>query len=144
MILYCRFFSLENLRVHRTTGCVIAASPVRKEIKAIFSITSRSVDRADNVKIYEGQPMFCKHVLFPMEELELQDYFYHEVRRESEERSDLHRNVMERRKRIEEIQAEGNAEDHRNHCKPIHEINHLQDREQRRYDCGEGQCRIRC
>ncbi|MHB8396200.1 MAG: hypothetical protein ACYDAZ_06900 [Thermoplasmataceae archaeon] len=105
MILYRGFFSLENLRVLRTTGYVIAASLVRKEIKAIFSITSRSVDRADNVIMYDGQPIFCRHVLFAMEELELQDYLYHDMRRESEERADLHRNVVERRKMIEAVRA---------------------------------------
>ena len=56
---------------------------------------------SDNVLIYDGQPIFCKHVSFSMEDLDLQGYFYHDVRRESDERADLHRNIMDRRKRIE-------------------------------------------
>ncbi|MHB1440289.1 MAG: IS1634 family transposase [Cuniculiplasma sp.] len=105
MILDRGFFSVENLRILNTAGYVIAASLVRKEIKSVFSSASRSVDRADNVIMYEGQPIFCKGVSFTMEELELHGYFYHDMRRESEERADLHRNVRERRKKIEAVQA---------------------------------------
>ena len=55
--------------------------------------------------MYDGQPIFCRHVSFSMDDLELHGYFYHDVRRESDERADLHRNIMERRKRIESLQV---------------------------------------
>ena len=105
LILDRGFFSLDNLRLLDSAGYVIAASFMRKEIKAVFSSASRTVDRADNIIMYEGNPIFCKHVSFSMDDLDLQGYFYHDVKRESDERADLHRNIMERRKRIEALQV---------------------------------------
>jgi transposase len=99
------FFSLDNLRLIKDSGYIIAASYKRREIKAVFSHAHRTVDRADNVIMYEGNPVFCQHVSFKMEELNLQGYFYHDPRREAEERSDLHRNLIDRRKKIEGLQV---------------------------------------
>ena len=105
LILDRGFFSMDNLRLLREAEYIIAASFMRKEVKTVYSSASKTVDRADNVIMYEGYPIFCKNVSFSMEDLELQGYFYHDVRRESDERADLHRNIMERRKRIEALQV---------------------------------------
>ena len=52
------FFSVDNLRLISSMKYVIAASIVRKEVKAIFSRAARTVDRADNVIMYDGNPIF--------------------------------------------------------------------------------------
>ncbi len=96
---------MDNLRLLREAEYIIAASFMQKEVKAVYSSASKTVDRADNVIMYEGYPIFCKNVSFSMDDLELHGYFYHDVRRESDERADLHRNIMERRKRIESLQV---------------------------------------
>ena len=105
MITFRGFFSMDNLRLLREAEYIIAASFMRKEVKAVYSSASKTVDRADNVIMYEGYPIFCKNISFSMDDLELHGYFYHDVRRESDERADLHRNIMERRKRIESLQV---------------------------------------
>ncbi len=97
------FFSMENLRHINEMGYIIAASLVRKDIKTIFVRASRTVDRSDNVILYEGEPVFCQHVEFTMEELKLHGYFYHDIKRESIERADFHKKLTERRKAIESI-----------------------------------------
>ena len=97
------FFSLDNLRLIREMSYVIAASYTRKEVKAVFSHAFRSVDRADNVIMYEDSPIFCQHVSFRIEEMELQGYFFHDPKREGEERADFHRKLSERRKKIEQL-----------------------------------------
>lgn len=99
------FFSLENLRIIKEMRYIMAASLVRKDIKSVFAKTSRTVDRSDNVILYEGEPIFCQHVSFSMEDLNLQGYFYHDIKRESMERSDFHKTLAQRRKAIESIQA---------------------------------------
>jgi len=99
------FFSLENLRIIKEMRYIIAASLVRKDIKAVFAKASRTVDRSDNVILYEGEPIFCQHVSFGMEDLKLQGYFYHDIKRESMERSDFHKTLAQRRKAIESLQA---------------------------------------
>ncbi|MEM4090972.1 MAG: hypothetical protein QXQ46_09590 [Thermoplasmatales archaeon] len=66
---------------------------------------SRTVDRSDNVIRYEDNPILCQRVEFRMGDVQLQGFFYHDVRRESEERSDFHRKITERRKEIEKLHA---------------------------------------
>jgi len=99
------FFSLENLRIIKEMRYIIAASLVRNDIKSVFVKASRTVDRSDNVILYEGEPIFCQHVSFSIEDLKLQGYFYHDIKRESMERSDFHKTLKERRKAIESINA---------------------------------------
>ena len=97
------FFSLDSLRIMKEMSYVVAASYARKEVKAVFSHAFRSVDRADNVIMHEDNPVFCEHVSFRMEGLELQGYFFHDPKREGEERADFHRKLSERRKKIEQL-----------------------------------------
>ena len=90
------FFSYENLSLLKDDSYIIAASLVSRVIKNVFSSASRTVDRADNVIMYENEPIFCKSVNFTMNDLNLQGYFYHDPRRESDERSDFHRKLAEK------------------------------------------------
>lgn len=99
------FFSLDNLRLISGMRYIIAASLVRKEVKAIFSRASGTVDRADNIIMYEGDPIFCQGVSFAMDDLSLTGYFYHDPKREADERSDFHRRLREKRSRIEALQV---------------------------------------
>ena len=99
------FFSVDNLRLISSMKYVIAASIVRKEVKAIFSRAARTVDRADNVIMYDGNPIFCQKVSFLMDELDLTGYFYHDPKREAEERLDFHRRLKEKREMIERMQV---------------------------------------
>lgn len=70
------FFSHENLGLLQDDSYIIAASLVSKGVKNVFSSASRTVDRADNVIMYQNEPIFCKKVRFRMEDLDLQGYFY--------------------------------------------------------------------
>jgi transposase len=98
------FFTLENLRLISKMKYIIAASLARKEIKGIFSGTTRTVDRVDNVMMYEGDPIFCQKVSFQIQDLDLTGYFYHDPKRETEKRSDFHRKLREKREQIENLQ----------------------------------------
>lgn len=98
------FFSLDNLRLISGMRYIMAASLVRKEIKNVFSRAARTVDRADNVIMYEGDPIFCQRASFRIGELDLTGYFYHDPRREAEERSNLHRKLKAKRDEIENLQ----------------------------------------
>jgi len=69
----------------------------------VFVRATRTVDQSDNVILYEGEPIFCQHVSFSIEDLNLQGYFYHDIRRESMERSDSHKRLKDKRKAIESI-----------------------------------------
>ena len=104
IILDWGFFSHENLSLLKDDSCIIAASLVSKAVKNVFSSASRSVDRADNVIMYGNEPIFCKSVNFTMSDLNLRGYFYHDARRESDERSDFHRELAEKRSAIEKLQ----------------------------------------
>ena len=75
------FFSHENLDLLKDDSYIIAASLVPKAVKNVFSSASRSVDRADNVIMYQNEPVFCKSVNFTMNDLNLQGYFYNDPRR---------------------------------------------------------------
>ena len=99
------FFSVDNLRLVSKMKYTMAASIVRKEVKALFSSATRTVDRADNVIMYDGNPIFCQKVSFQIEELNLTGYFYHDPKREAEERSDFHRRLKEKREMIEKMQV---------------------------------------
>ena len=99
------FFSVENIRLISRMKYLIAASIVRKEVKAIFSRAARTVDRADNVIMYDGNPIFCQKVSFLMDELDLTGYFYHDPKREAEERLDFYRRLKEKREMIERMQV---------------------------------------
>ena len=103
------FFSYENLNLLKDDSFIIAASLVPKAVKNVFSSASRSVDRADNVIMYENEPVFCKQVSFTMDDLHLKGYFYHDPRRESDERSDFHRKLAEKRSAIERLQIRQNV-----------------------------------
>ena len=103
------FFSHENMSLLKDDSYIIAASLVPKAVKNVFSSASRSVDRADNVIMYQNEPVFCKSVNFTMNDLNLQGYFYHDPRRESDERSDFHRKLAERRSAVEKLQARPNV-----------------------------------
>jgi transposase len=98
------FFSRENLDLLKDDSYIIAASLVSRVIRNIFSTASRTVDHADNVIIYNNDPVFCKHVEFTMNDLELTGYFYHDPKRESDERSDFHRKLAEKRSMVEKLQ----------------------------------------
>ena len=99
------FFSVDNLRLISGMKYVIAASIVRKEVKAVFSKAARTVDRADNVIMYDGNPIFCQRVSFRVEEMDLTGYFYHDPKREAEERLDFHRRLKEKREMMERMQV---------------------------------------
>ena len=88
---------------------IIAASLVPKAVKNVFSSASRTVDRADNVIMYENEPIFCKSVNFNMNDRDLRGYFYHDPRRESDELSDFHRKLAEKRSAIEKLQIRPNV-----------------------------------
>ena len=98
------FFSHENLSLLKDDSYIIAASLVPKAVKNVFSSASRTVDRADNVIMYENEPIFCRQISLTMDDLHLEGYFYHDPRRESDERSDFHRKLSERRSAIEKLQ----------------------------------------
>jgi len=98
------FFSYENLDLLKDDSYIIAASLVSKTVRNIFVKASRTVDRADNVIIYNNDPVFCKPVEFTMNDLQLRGYFYHDPRRESDERSDFHRRLAEKRSMVEKLQ----------------------------------------
>ena len=102
------FFSHENLSLLKDDSFIIAASLVSTVIKNVFSSASRTVDRADNVIMYENEPIFCKQISFTMDDLHLKGYFYHDPRRESDERSDFHRKLAEKRSAIERLQIRQN------------------------------------
>lgn len=72
VILDHKFFSLENLRIIKGMKYIITTSLVRKEIKAVFLRASRNFDRSENVIVYEGETIFCQHVSFRIEDLNLQ------------------------------------------------------------------------
>jgi transposase len=98
------FFSHENLDLLKDDSYIIAVSLVPKVVKNVFTSASRSVDRADNVIMYQNGPIFCKSVNFTMNDLDLMGYFYHDPRRESNERSDFHRKLVEKRLAVESLQ----------------------------------------
>ncbi len=70
------FFSYENLILLKDGSYIIEVSLVPKTVKNVFSSASRTVDRADNVIIYQNEPIFCKSVNFTMNDLDLKVYFY--------------------------------------------------------------------
>ena len=98
------FFSHENLSLLKDDSYIIAASLVPKALKNVFYSASRTVDRADNVIMYENEPIFCKQVSFTMDDLHLKGYFYHDRKREADELSDFHRKLSERRSAVEKLQ----------------------------------------
>ncbi len=98
------FFSHENLDLLKDDSYIIAASLVSKAVKNVFVMASRTVDRADNVIMYNNDPVFCKPVEFTMNDLNLKGYFFHDPRRESDERSDFHRRLAEKRSMVEKLQ----------------------------------------
>lgn len=104
LILDRGFFSLENLRLMKNMNYIIAASFTRREVKVVFSHAFRTVDRADNIITYEGNPIFCQKVSFRIDDPALNGYFYHDPKREGEERSDFHRKLTDLRKRIESLE----------------------------------------
>ena len=75
-----------------------------RAVKNIFAKVSRTVDRADNVLMYNKEPIFCRNVEFTMNDLNLKGYFYHDPRRESDERSDFHRRLAEKRSMVQKLQ----------------------------------------
>ena len=105
------FFSQENLKLLRDDSYIIAASLASKAVKNVFATASRSVDRADNVVVYENDPIFCKQVSFNMGDLTLNGYFYHDPRREGDERSDFYRRLAEKRNMIEKLQVRSNIQE---------------------------------
>ena len=103
------FFSYENLSLLKDDSYIIAASLVSRVIKNVFSSASRTVDRADNVIMYENEPIFCKQASFTMDDLHLKGYFYHDRKREADELSDFHRKLSEKRSAIEKLQIRPNV-----------------------------------
>ncbi len=99
------FFSLDNLRMLSGHDYIIAAVYSRKEVKAAFSSAMKTLDRADNAILYEGRTMFCLRLSFRMEELDLMAYLYHDPERETEERMNFHRTLMQKREEIEKLQV---------------------------------------
>ena len=99
------FFSHENLDLLKDDSYIIAASMVSKAVKNVFAMASRTVDHADNVIIYNNDPVFCRPVEFTMDDLKLNGYFFHDPRRESDERSDFHRRLAEKRSMVEKLQS---------------------------------------
>lgn len=105
IILERGFFPYENLDLLRNDLYIIAASLVSKVIRNIFATASRTVDHADNVIIYNNDPVFCKHVEFTMNDLNLRGYFYHVPKRESHERTDFHRKFAKMKLMVEKLQS---------------------------------------
>ena len=88
---------------------IIPASFVSKAVKNVFSSASKTVDRADNVIMYQNEPVFCKSVNFTMNDLNLRGYFYHDTKKESDERSDFHKRLAEKRSMVERLQVRPNV-----------------------------------
>ena len=109
IVLDREFFSHENLDLLKDDSYIIAASLVSGAVKSVFASASRSVDRADNVIMYENEPIFCKSVSFTLKNLNLMGYFFHDTKRESDERSDFHRRLAEKRSIIEMLQIRKNV-----------------------------------
>jgi len=105
------FFSHENLDLLKDDSYIIAASIVSKAVKNVFAKASRTVDRADNAIMYNNDPVFCKPVEFTMNDLQLRGYFYHDPKRESDERSDFHRKLAEKRSIVEKLQVRPGVKD---------------------------------
>ena len=103
------FFSHENLSLLKDDSYIMAASPVSRTVKNVFASASRTMDRADNVIMYQNEPIFCKSVTFTMDDLDLRGYFYHDPRRESDERSDFNRRLAEKRSMVEKLQVRPNV-----------------------------------
>jgi hypothetical protein len=82
---------------------IIAAVHSRKEVKIAFSSAMKTMDRADNAIIYESKTMFCKRISFRMEDLNLDAYLYNDPERETRERMDFHRNLLQKREYIEKL-----------------------------------------
>lgn len=55
--------------------------------------------------VYKGEPIFCQQVSFSIEDVNLKGYFYHDPKREADERSDFHRKLREKRSQIEKLQV---------------------------------------
>jgi transposase len=94
-----------NIRKLNDAEFIMAASIHRKEVRSVFSMASRTVDRANNVILYEGRTMFSIPVSFSIEDMQLKGFFYHDPERESSERSDFHRNLAQKREAIEKLEV---------------------------------------
>lgn len=88
IILDMRFFSHENLSLLKDVSFIIEVSLVLKAIKNAFLSASRSVDKADNVIMYENEPIFCLPVNFIMGDMNLRGHFFHDQKMESNAISD--------------------------------------------------------
>ncbi len=104
-----RGFFYENLSLLKDDSYIIAASLVPKAVKNVFFSASRTVDRADNVIMYENEPIFCKSVNFTMNDLNLKGYFYQDIKRKADELSDFHRKLSEKRSAIEKLHIRPNV-----------------------------------
>ncbi len=63
------------------------------------------MDRAGYAIIYESRTIFCQRISFRMEELDLDTYLHHDPERETRERMDFHRNLVQKREDIEKLQV---------------------------------------
>ena len=63
------------------------------------------MDRAGYAIIYESRTIFCQRISFRMEELDLDTYLHHDPERETRERIDFHRNLVQKREDIEKLQV---------------------------------------
>ena len=73
------FFSLDNFRLLRGYGYIIATTYSGKEIKHVFSANIRMLDFADNTIVYNDKPIFAMHVEFSVDNLFLEGYLYHDL-----------------------------------------------------------------
>jgi hypothetical protein len=102
-------FSLENLSLLKDDSFIVKASLVLKSVKNLFSSASRPVARFGDVIMYQNYLIFCKSVNFNKNDQDLHGYLYHDPRKESDERSDFHRKLAERRSAVEKLQARPNV-----------------------------------
>lgn len=105
IILDRAFFTLHNISLLQKTKFIVAASLQRREVKTAFSKAYRSVDRADNVLLYQDRTIFCQPVHMKIEDVDMDGFFYHDPERESHERTDFHRNLAQRRESIEKLEV---------------------------------------
>ena len=103
IILDSGFFSNENLILLKDDSYIIGASLVLKTVKNGLFSASRTVDSSDNVNMYQNGPIFCNSVNFTINDLDLDGYFYHDPRRESDERSAVEK--LQTRPNVREIIA---------------------------------------
>ena len=67
------------------------------------------MDWADDVMIYENEPIFCKQISFIKNDLLYEGYIYHNRKREDDQLSYFHCNLLHKSSAIEKLQVNLNV-----------------------------------